>query len=233
MIRTFVAAILLALASGCATTKGSGDPRDPWEPMNRATFGLNESLDHAILKPTAEAYVRVVPPFARTGINNFFENIADVWTAANQFLQGKPAEGFNDLGRVLCNTTLGVGGFIDVASKMEVEKHNEDFGQTLGWWGVPSGPYFVIPLLGPSTARDAPARFVDPSWYYNRAIDNSTATWSLWGLDMLRTRANLLKAGSIMEEAAIDRYSFVRDLWLQRRRSQVYDGRPPKEKDEE
>ena len=228
---------LLALAalmlSACATT-GANDPRDPWEGLNRATFGFNDAADRAILKPLAEGYTAVVPGFAREGVNNFFDNIADIGTGLNNMLQGKPGDGVSDLGRVAVNTIFGVFGLWDVATPLGLEKHNEDFGQTLGVWGVGSGPYFVIPLLGPSTARDAPARAVDPQWYYNRAIDNNTVTWSLWGLDMLRTRANLLKAGSVLDEAgAIDKYTFVRDAWLQRRRNQVYDGNPPRVKEEE
>jgi phospholipid-binding lipoprotein MlaA len=229
--------LLVALAAllpcACATT-GANDPRDPWEGLNRATFGFNDAADRAILKPLAEGYTAVVPTFARTGVNNFFDNIADIGTGLNNVLQGKPADGVSDLGRFAVNTVFGVFGLWDVATPLGLEKHNEDFGQTLGVWGVASGPYFVIPLLGPSTARDAPARVVDPQWYYNRAIDNNTVTWSLWGLDMLRTRANLLKAGSVLDEAgAIDKYTFVRDAWLQRRRNQVYDGNPPREKEEE
>ena len=229
--------LLVALAalwlSACATT-GANDPRDPWEGMNRATFEFNDAADRAILKPLAEGYTAVVPGFAREGVNNFFDNIADIGTGLNNVLQGKPGDGVSDLGRFAVNTVFGVFGLWDVATPMGLEKHNEDFGQTLGVWGVGSGPYFVIPLLGPSTARDAPARAVDPQWYYNRAIDNNTVSWSLWGLDQLRTRANLLKAGSVIDEAgAIDRYSFVRDAWLQRRRNQVYDGNPPREKEEE
>jgi len=228
-----LAALAALLLSACATT-GANDPRDPWEGLNRTTFGFNDAADRAILKPLAEGYTAVVPGFARTGVNNFFDNIADIGTGLNNVLQGKPADGVSDFGRFAVNTVFGVFGLWDVATPMGLEKHNEDFGQTLGVWGVASGPYFVIPLLGPSTARDAPARAVDPQWYYNRAIDNNTVTWSLWGLDMLRTRANLLKAGSVLDEAgAIDKYTFVRDAWLQRRRNQVYDGNPPRVKEEE
>ena len=226
-------ALAALLLSACATT-GANDPRDPWEGLNRATFGFNDAADRAILKPLAEGYTAAVPGFAREGVNNFFDNIADIGTGLNNALQGKPGDGISDLGRFAVNTVFGIFGLWDVATPMGLEKHNEDFGQTLGVWGVASGPYFVIPLLGPSTARDAPARAVDPQWYYNRAIDNNTVTWSLWGLDMLRTRANLLKAGSVLDEAgAIDKYTFVRDAWLQRRRNQVYDGNPPREKEEE
>jgi phospholipid-binding lipoprotein MlaA len=177
--------------------------------------------------------VNVVPGFVRTGVNNFYENITDIGTGLNNILQGKPGDGVSDLGRFAVNTVIGFLGLWDVGTPMGLEKHNEDFGQTLGVWGVESGPYFVIPLLGPSTLRDAPARAVDPSWYLSKAIDNNSVYWSVWGLDQLRSRANLIKAESVLDQAALDRYTFVRDAWLQRRRSQVYDGNPPRVKEEE
>jgi phospholipid-binding lipoprotein MlaA len=223
---------IACLAAGCATTSG-GDPRDPWEGLNRHTFALNDALDRGVLKPTAEAYVKVTPAFVRARVSNFFDNLADVGTGLNDFLQGKPREGINDFGRIVVNTTFGIAGFWDVASQLGVEKRNEDFGQTLGVWGVPPGPYFVIPFLGPSTARDAPARAVDPQYFYSRFIDNDRLAWGLWGVDVIRTRASLLKAGAVIEEAALDRYLFIRDAWLQRRQNQVYDGKPPLEKEEE
>jgi phospholipid-binding lipoprotein MlaA len=228
--RLFLAFAALLLGA-CATT--GSDPRDPWEGMNRKTFAFNDAADRAILKPLAQGYESVLPGFVRTGVNNFYENIADVATGLNNVLQGKPNDGISDLGRVVLNTIFGVAGIFDVATEAGLEKHNEDFGQTLGVWGVPPGPYFVIPFLGPSTARDAPARVVDPSWYYSRAIDNPRVWWSFWTLDQVRIRANLLKAESVLDEAALDKYQFLRDAWLQRRRSQVYDGNPPRVKEEE
>jgi phospholipid-binding lipoprotein MlaA len=223
---------IACLAAGCATTSGA-DPRDPWESLNRKTFAFNDAVDRAVLKPVAQGYVNVTTPFVRARVSNFFDNIGDVGTGLNDLLQGKMPLAINDLGRVVVNTTLGVLGLWDVASTLDVEKRDEDFGQTLGWWGVPPGPYFVIPFLGPSTARDAPARAADPSWYYSYAINNDPVYWSLWSLDKVRTRANLLKAESVLEEAALDRYLFIRDAWLQRRQNRVYDGKPPLEKDEE
>ena len=224
-----VAALLLA---GCATT-GANDPRDPWEGMNRKTFAFNEKLDEAVLKPVAQGYQKVVPAPAREGVNNFFANLEDIGTSLNNFLQGKPKEGLSDAGRFVINSTLGIFGLWDVASPMGLEKHDEDFGQTLGRWGVRSGPYLVLPLLGPSSARDAPARIVDPSWYYSTYIDPESVYWGLRGLDIVRTRANLLSAESVLQQAALDKYTFIRDAWLQRRRSQVYDGRPPRDPDDE
>jgi phospholipid-binding lipoprotein MlaA len=166
-------------------------------------------------------------------VNNFFSNIQDLGTGVNNILQGKVADGFSDLARLGVNTVFGVFGLWDVASPMGLEKHDEDFGQTLATWGVPSGPYFVIPFLGPSTARDAPARYVDPQFFWGRSIDDEALSYILLGLDITRTRANLLQAESVLEQAAIDKYSFIRDAWLQRRRSQVYDGSPPRLKEDE
>ncbi len=229
-MRLFTAIAFLLVLNGCATTGGE---KDPWESLNRKTFAFNDAVDRAVLKPVAQGYVKVVPGVARTGINNFFSNLEDVGNSFNNILQGKMVDGINDAGRVLLNTTMGIGGLIDVATINGMEKHNEDFGQTLGWWGVHSGPYLVIPLLGPSTLRDAPAKVVDPQWYWPRVIDNDTLYWSLWGLDKVRQRAQLLQAESVLEQAALDRYTFIRDAWLQRRRNQVYDGNPPRPKDDE
>lgn len=223
----FLAAALLA---GCATTGGNPDP---WEGMNRKTFAFNEKLDAAVLKPVATTYKKVVPEFAREGVNNFFDNLEDIGTSLNNVLQGKPGQGLSDAGRFLVNSTLGVFGLWDVATPMGLEKHYEDFGQTLGVWGVQSGPYLVLPLLGPSTARDAPAKIVDPSWYYSNYVDPQSLYWGLWTVDKVRTRANLLGAESVVEQAALDKYSFIRDAWMQRRQSQVYDGHPPRPKDDE
>jgi phospholipid-binding lipoprotein MlaA len=227
-----LAALLLGVSilAGCATT---ADKPDPWEGFNRKTFAFNEKLDEAVLKPVATGYVKVVPGFAREGVTNFFSNLEDVGTSLNNFLQGKPGEGVSDVGRFVVNSVFGVLGLWDVATPMGLEKHYEDFGQTLGVWGVDSGPYLVLPLLGPSSARDAPAKVVDPSWYYPIALDNDRIYWSLWTLDKIRTRADLLQAGSVLDQAALDKYTFIRDAWLQRRRSQVYDGNPPRPKEDE
>jgi phospholipid-binding lipoprotein MlaA len=228
-----VAALLLAcLACGCTAMTDRADAYDPWEGMNRKTFAFNDAVDRAVLKPVAQAYQKVTPAFMQQGIGNFYANLEDVGTGLNNFMQGKFGNGLSDTGRVVVNTVFGVFGLWDVATPLGLEKHEEDFGQTLGWWGVAPGPYFVIPFLGPSTVRDAPARFIDPSWYWPRVLDNDTLYWSLWGLDKVRQRAGLLKAEGVLDEAALDRYSFIRDAWWQRRRNQVYDGSPPREKEE-
>jgi len=233
-LRSLAALAALLLACACATPGTTGaDPRDPWESLNRKTFAFNDAVDEALVKPTAQGYVAVTPAFLRARISAFFDNLADINTMLNDFLQGKVPQGINDTGRIVVNTTFGVAGFWDVASGLGVERRDEDFGQTLAVWGVDSGPYFVIPILGPSTARDAPARAVDTSWYWPRVIHNDTAYWSLWTLDRIRYRASLLQAESVVEQAALDRYLFIRDAWLERRRSQVYDGKPPLEDEDE
>lgn len=231
MIRNFILVLVAVLIEGCATTPGNPDP---WEGFNRGAFAFNESLDKHVMKPVAQGYVNVTPSFVRTAVNNFFGNLGDAWTSVNQFLQGKPNEGASDAGRFIINSTVGLFGLIDIATPVGIEKHEEDFGQTLGVWGMPSGPYLVLPFFGPSTARDAPAKAVDPTWwYYKDAVEPESAYWGGVALDAVRTRANLLPADKTLEEAAIDKYTFIRDAWLQRRRSQVYDGNPPREPEED
>jgi len=230
-MRTIVAIATLALLYGCASVSGSSNPDDPWEGYNRRAHAFNDAADREVLKPAAQSYREGTPDFFQEGVSNFFRNVEDVGTGLNNLLQGKFTQGASDLGRFAVNTVVGIAGLWDVATPMGLEKHEEDFGQTLGWWGVPPGPYFVIPLLGPSTLRDAPARFVDPSLAYNRGIDDSALRGGLYALDAVRTRAGLLQAERILDAAALDKYSFTRDAWLQRRRSHVYDGRPPREPD--
>lgn len=231
MSRIAALIVALLLLAGCATT-GETTTRDPWEGFNRQSYAFNDAVDRAVLKPVAQGYQKVVPPFAQEGVGNFFGNLYDVGTGLNQFLQGKPQKGASDLGRFVVNTVFGVLGLWDVATPLGLEKHNEDFGQTLAVWGVPSGPYLVIPLLGPSTARDAPARAVDPSWYYS-SIDSSWKYWGFWTLEKVDTRAGLLKAETTLEVAALDKYIFIREAWVQRRRNAIYDGNAPRLKVEE
>ena len=224
---------LTALATGCATTgRGDTTAKDPWEGFNRGVFGFNEGLDKAVLKPVAKGYDFVMPGFAKEGVNNFFANLDDIPTGLNNMLQGKAGEGFSDLGRFAVNTVFGIFGLWDVATPLGLEKHEEDFGQTLAVWGVNSGPYLVLPLFGPSNLRDAPAKVVTPSWFYGEWIGDEV-TWGLFALDVVRTRNNLMQAESVLEQAAIDRYSFIRDAWTQRRRSATFDGSPPRPKEED
>jgi phospholipid-binding lipoprotein MlaA len=216
---------------GCATA--GGNPDDPLEGYNRAMFGFNDSVDKAVIKPVAIGYKKVVPAFARTGVSNFFSNLGDVWIGINNVLQGKLGEGASDFGRFAINTTVGVLGLFDVASDAGLEKHNEDFGQTLGRWGVGSGAYVVLPFLGSSSVRDGFGLLAvdwqgDPLWY----VGNVPTRNELYALRLVEGRANLLEASDFAESAALDKYSYVRGAFLQRRRSLVYDGNPPREPDQ-
>lgn len=219
----FVAALLVGL-SGCATT--ANNPKDPYEGFNRAMFAVNEGID-VVVKPIAQGYDAVAPVPVKTGIGNFFGNIADLWIAINNFLQGKGGEGISDVGRVLVNTTLGIGGVFDVASEMGLEKHAEDFGQTLGVWGVGDGPYFYWPIIGPRTTRDtfgwALDSYVDPVM----RIDDVPVRNTLAGIRFIDIRASLLPADKVVEQAAFDKYNYIRDAYLQNRRSVIHDGSPP------
>ncbi|MGE5465756.1 MAG: VacJ family lipoprotein [Methanocella sp.] len=227
--RTVALAFTLAIGmlGGCATT--ASNPRDPLEPLNRGIYSFNEHVDGLILKPAAELYRLLLPDFARTGVSNFFSNLNDVLVALNNLLQGKVNHAASDASRVVVNSTIGVLGFIDVASKIGLEKHDEDFGQTLGWWGVGDGPYLVLPFFGPSNFRDAigriPDYYSDPLTY----VDPSRSRNQLWGARVVNRRAELLGASRVLEAAALDQYEFVRDAYLQRRRNLVYDGNAPRE----
>jgi len=227
MLRLAAGAFVAVALSGCAST--ASNPKDPFEGYNRAVFNFNDKVDTAVLKPTATAYKKVMPGFVQTGVNNFFGNLSDVWTAANQFLQGRPAEGLNDVTRVALNTTFGIAGLIDVASASGLRKHNEDFGQTLGVWGVTSGPYLILPVLGPSTVRDTVALPLDMKadpWNYKDPVHVRHIGTALHIVDQ---RAVLLDASNLLEEAALDRYEFIRDGFMQRRESKVQDGREDKQ----
>jgi phospholipid-binding lipoprotein MlaA len=232
-LRAGVAASALIALAGC-TTMSSPDARDPWEPLNRATFEFNDGVDRAFFKPVAEGYRFVMPGPARTAVTNFFSNLNDPWVALNQLMQGKVRLAIDDFGRFVWNSTIGLLGLIDVATDMGLPKHKEDFGQTLGVWGVGFGPYFVVPILGPSSVRDGSGLIVDAfaflPWQIPKWADfdhRVTWQWSLTGLDLIQTRAGLLDASNILEEAALDRYAFVRDAYFQRRRYLIYDGDPP------
>jgi len=224
-------ALLLAITlAGCATT--GANPADPLEPVNRAIFSFNDGFDAAVLKPVAQGYRTVTPVIVRTGVSNFFANLDDAWIAANNVLQGKFEQGMGDFLRFAFNSTLGLLGAIDVASDMGLEKHNEDFGQTLGKWGLGSGPYLVLPFLGPSTVRDGISLLLDakgdPVWN----LDPVSSRNSVYTSRVVSKRENVLDATNALEKAALDKYSYTRSAWLQRRRDLVYDGNPPPEPDE-
>jgi phospholipid-binding lipoprotein MlaA len=225
-----IAFVALACA-GCATT-GERTPSDPFEGFNRGAHKFNDAIDRAVLKPTAKAYVKVMPNWFRTGVGNFFMNLKGPGTIINQLLQGKLREAGQDTGRFLLNLTFGLGGVIDVATMNELPQHDEDLGQTLGKWGVPPGPYLVIPLLGPATVRDGPSRIVDtflePLYWY----DNDEVRWGSLVLSLIDDRARLLPLDDTLAET-YDPYAFIRDAYLQRRQYLVYDGEPPEEPLEE
>jgi phospholipid-binding lipoprotein MlaA len=210
----------LATLSGCATT---ANPGDPFEGYNRTMFRFNESLDRVVLKPVAHTYRNITPTFVQTGIDNFFENLSDLWSSVNNFAQLKGQNGLNDLTRFAFNSTFGLVGVLDLATPAGLPKHHEDLGQTLGYWGVPAGPYLVLPLLGPSTVRDTVSMPGD-IWGDPLAHANDIA-WRNTGIAIrtVNNRANLLGLSSLLEDVALDRYEFVRDSYLQRRNSLVLD----------
>lgn len=215
--------VLLALqllAVGCATVSpGAGaDPRDPWESYNRQVWRFNDAVDQAVLLPVARGYRAVVPEPVRTGVSNFFGNLSDVWSLVNHVLQLKPRESAQTLARVGLNSTVGLFGLIDVASGVNLQRQREDFGQTLGYWGLPSGPYLVLPLLGPSTLRDTAALPIDRQGDLVGTIGDTQTRMVLNGTRLIDLRAGLLEAGRVLDAAALDRYTFVRDAHLQRRR---------------
>jgi phospholipid-binding lipoprotein MlaA len=229
-----LALVLLGALGGCATTASGGgtaavvatNPADPWERWNRAVFGFNDAVDNAVLIPVATAYRDFVPQPVRTGVGNFFGNMTDLWSAANHLMQGKVEDGLLMGTRVMTNSVFGIGGLIDIAADMGLERQSEDFGQTLGVWGFGPGPYMVLPFLGPSTVRDALATPVD--WYGTppRWTDENVG-YGLLVLKLVDIRAGLLTASRILDQIALDRYNFLRDAYLSRRRNQVYDGDPP------
>ena len=217
-----LAAVLLAFAGA-----GQAQANDPLEGWNRAVFGFNEGLDAALLKPVARGYQAAVPELMRSGVSNVFGNIGDGWSAINQLLQGKPVAAAQMTMRVATNTLFGIGGLFDVAGDLGIERQPEDFGQTLGRWGLPAGPYLVWPLLGPSSLRETAAMPLDLSWRPAALSDDSATRIGLTTLQLIDVRASLLGASRLVDDIALDKYVFIRDGYLARRRSLVYDGEPP------
>jgi phospholipid-binding lipoprotein MlaA len=223
---TLLVLVLSGVLGGCAT---SGNSKDPIEGFNRAMYGFNEAVDTVLIKPVAQGYDTVTPTPVRTGVTNFFGNIADFFIGVNNLLQGKPDQAVSDLGRVLVNSTIGLLGVIDWASDMGMEKHDEDFGQTFGRWGVGDGAYVMLPILGPRTVRDT-AGFVldfvaDPVGNVGHIPTRNT----LYAIRFIDARADMLPADKVIEEAALDKYAYIRDGYLQRRRNLIHDGNAPRE----
>jgi phospholipid-binding lipoprotein MlaA len=222
-VKNVALAIAAAALAGCASVQ-TPTPGDPLESLNRGVFKFNDTVDTYALKPVAKGYTRVVPEPVRKSVTNFFSNVGDVYIAANELLQLKIADGVGDIMRVTINTIFGVGGLFDVATLAKLPKHSSDFGITLGHYGVPSGPYLVLPLLGPSTVRDAAGLVVD---YYGNPlsyVQPSSVSWALYGVNLINTRANLLTTTDVLQAAAIDKYSFIRGAYLQRRRFLISGG---------
>ena len=209
------------LLAGCSTPPQN--PQDPFEKFNRAVFSFNDAVDRAALKPAATAYKEVLPGFVQTGVNNFFSNLSDAWSGVTILAQAKGQDGLNDLTRFAFNSTFGILGVIDIATPAGLRKHNEDLGQTLGYWGVPSGPYLMLPILGPSTVRDAaalPADLWGDPWSHKTPVNWRNVGIGVRAIDQ---RASILDASNLLEDAALDRYEFIRDGYLQRRASKIYD----------
>jgi phospholipid-binding lipoprotein MlaA len=223
--------LTIIFTAGCASTPGPADPHDPLESYNRAMYRFNQGFDDSIAKPVAKAYQKVTPTWMDKGITNFFSNLDDVVVLCNDLLQLKFAQAASDTARIVFNTTAGLLGFVDVASHMDLPKHHEDFGQTLGYWGMPPGPYFVLPFLGPSTIRDSAGLGTDYVFFdpVTNRVSKKTTRYGLLVVDFIDTRADLLKASRLLDEAALDPYVYTREAYLQRRRYFVYDGDPPME----
>ena len=223
-----VACGLAAALTGCATT--ASNPKDPYEGFNRAMFSVNEGIDTVAAKPLAKGYDAVAPLPVKAGVGNFFGNVGDLWGGVNNTLQGKVGDGASDISRLLINSTVGIFGLFDVASEMGLDKHDEDFGQTMARWGVGDGGYVFLPILGPRTLRDTGGWVVDAyadpvRW----GIDDIPVRNSAYFVRFVDIRASLLPSDKVVDEAALDKYAYIRDAYLQRRRSQIFDGRPPKE----
>lgn len=212
----------LSLVTACATGPDA-NPRDPLEPLNRGVSKFNDAVDEAVLKPVATVYQDVTPSVVQTGVGNFFGNLGDLWSSVNAALQLRPREATENLARFNLNTFFGLGGLLDIASEAGIPRTRIDFGQTMGRWGVPSGPYLVLPLLGPSSARDTAGLLVDSQGDLLTEVTPVSARNSLYALRVVHTRASLLRAGTMLEGAALDKYSFMRDFYLNRRQNQIED----------
>ena len=228
-IAAFTALAALALG-GCATTQATyTGPKnvDPFERVNRFIYGVNEGVDKAVVEPTAKLYRFVLPAFVRGSVGNVFSNVAEIRHVLNNTLQGKFRDAYSDFGRMAINSTLGLLGLFDIASEAGIERHNEDFGQTLGRWGFADGPFIMLPFLGPSTVRDTVGWGVDILTDPVTYVDGSNARYGIRAVSIVQRRSELLDATKILDAIALDEYQFLRDAYLQRRRNLVYDGNPP------
>ena len=225
--------MLAASLAGCATTGAKNDPRDPWEGWNRGVQSFNDSLDEYVMKPVAQGYHYVTPSVVDQGVTNFFSNVEDIAVITNDLLQFKFLQTGQDVGRLLVNTTVGLGGFVDVAQHLDMPKHNEDLDQTLGAWGIPSGPYLVLPLIGPSTPRGVIGVAGDTASNPINWINPAAIPYGSGILKTVDTRADLLSASKIVDEASVDRYEFIRNAYFQQRKYLIYDGNPPLDEDME
>lgn len=219
------------ILAGCASPSGGKNPKDPLEGFNRGAYRFNDTMDKAVLKPVAQGYAKVTPKPVQNMVHNFFSNLDDVIVTFNDLLQLKFAQAASDGTRVIVNSTLGVFGLINVANRLE--KHNEDFGQTMGYWGVSSGPYVVIPFLGPSTVRDGIGLYADTYPGPISNMDDVVLRNRLYITKGIELRASLLDTESVVDDTMLDRYSFIRDAYLMHRQSLVYDGDPPRVKYDE
>jgi phospholipid-binding lipoprotein MlaA len=244
------AALLLSLTfsfSGCALLRSpmseaaeaaaapppAASPIDPWERFNRQVFSFNDRLDRGVFIPLAKAYKTVMPGFLTESLDNMFSNVGDIWSAVNHLLQGKPQQAMEHGLRFGVNSFFGAAGIFDVATEMGLERQWEDFGQTLGRWGFGTGPYLVLPLLGPSNVRDGLALPLDRVTSFSSLVGEGYNRYSVAAIELIHNRASLLNASSVLNQVALDRYTFVRDSYLARRRNSVYDGNPPSEPDDE
>lgn len=229
LLKKLILIFSITLLSACASVPGGPSEGDPFESYNRAMFSFNDTLDEYILKPVAEGYDAILPRPAKTGVSNFFNNINDIFVVLNDILQFKFKQAIEDASRLVFNSTIGLYGLIDVATPMGLPKHNEDFGQTLATWGVADGPYIVLPFFGPRTLRDTSDIIILATYDPLYEIENKDALYGAIFLKTIDTRYKLLKVSRIVEQAALDKYSFIRDAYLQNRKNLIYDGNPPEE----
>lgn len=230
LFKKLILIICITFLSGCASLPNGPSENDPLESYNRAMFGFNEGLDKYLLKPVSEGYDAVMPSPVKTGVSNFFSNIGDLFVIINDLLQFKITQAIADTGRFFFNTTLGLYGLVDVASPMGLHKHHEDLGQTLATWGVGSGPYIVLPFFGANTLRSSGGLIVESIYDPIYSIKDDNSRYATISLTTIDTRYKLLSASRVAEQAALDKYTFIRDAYLQHRENLIFDGNPPEEK---